>query len=415
MTLPSNPIGIRATPLVDTGSDTHCLVVHRRDLVFDVNALSRQEHRRWRVVPTETAAGVAWSDLADWGELLVDTSVLSGPPAIATDYNAVSVTIDPACLRHARQISVCGPLQRLLTEATSAQRIDGAITTFTGKRIRQRLDETLEIPPLPAAAQRIIALKSDPDYALADLVKVVETDPSIAARIMSWARSAFYSADPPPRSLSDAIMRVLGFDIVMNLALGLCLGGTLRLPARHVTGMPPFWTEAVFTAAAMEALSLRQTGGRDHAGIHYLTGLLASFGTLVLGHVFPPQYEALCHLQEANPDFPAHQLDEHVLSLPRELLAAELFELWGLPPETVTAVREQNRRDYLGEHQPTVRLLQTVQATVRSMLGHGSQTPLITGPVDLKTIGIGERDLHEVSSLLEDSRDALEGLARAVA
>ena len=411
MSIETRETPIRITTLVDAHSSASCTILHRRDWIFDINALCRSEGRAWRVAPASMPEGVTWSDLAATDELLVDAGVMEPKQIQVFDVSTPHLIVPTSSLRSARVVTMSSPVRPAESDTTPAEQISSAVTTFTSRRLRQRLDQTLEIPPLPLAAQKIIALKSNPNYSLADLVKVVETDPSIAAKVMAWACSAFYAADPAPRSLNDAIMRVLGFDLVMNIALGLALAGTLRLPAHQVNGVPPFWTEAVFTAAAMEALGRRQSNGRDQAGLHYLTGLLANFGTLILGHVFPPQYEVLCRLQEANPDVPIHELDHHVLTLSRELLAAEIFALWELPAPTVAAVRHQNDRDYTGEHAEDVRLLQAS----RVMLGYGHHGPGAIAALELEGIGIDEDDLTAVTSLLQDSRDSLEGLARAVA
>lgn len=53
---------------------------------------------------------------------------------------------------------------------------------------------------------------------------MVETDPALAAQVVSWAASPYYASPGKIRSVEDAIVRVLGFDLVINLALGLALG-----------------------------------------------------------------------------------------------------------------------------------------------------------------------------------------------
>ena len=411
MSIENLETSVRITALADAHSSASCTILHRRDWIFDINAFTRAEGRAWHVVPASSPQGISWADIASTDELLVDQAVMDCKQIQVFDDSTTHLVVPTSSIRSARVVTSCSPARPPEDQTTPAERISSAVTTFTGRRLRQRLDQTLEIPPLPLAAQKIIALKSNPNYSLAELVKVVETDPSIAAKVMAWACSAFYAADPAPRSLNDAIMRVLGFDLVMNIALGLALAGTLRLPAHQVNGVPPFWTEAVFTGAAMEALGRRQSNGRDQAGLHYLTGLLANFGTLILGHVFPPQYAVLCRLQEANPDVPINQLDDHVLTLSREMLAAEIFELWELPSATVAAVRHQNDCEYAGEHAEGVRLLQAS----RAMLGYGHYGPDAIASLELESIGIDEEDLSAVSDLLQDSRDSLEGLARAVA
>ena len=98
--------------------------------------------------------------------------------------------------RHARAASVLDFCIDIGAEPTPTQPINdreaviASITAFTELRIRQRLDQTLTIPPLPEATRRILELKADPDFNLRDLTRVVEADPSLSARIMGWANSA---------------------------------------------------------------------------------------------------------------------------------------------------------------------------------------------------------------------------------
>ena len=248
------------------------------------------------------------------------------------------------------------------------QDILSAVDEFTTRRIQARLDETLHIPPLPEAARRIIELQQDPNFDLLDLVKVVETDPAISARIMGWANSALYGAPTPAKTLNDAIMRVLGFDTVFNMALGMAIGNTLNLPDSHVTGANSFWLDAVYTAAATEALAHQVEGEGPSPGTCYLAGLLANFGTLVVGHVFPPQYETICRIQDANPHLHHSHVDQHVLSVNREVIASTLLESWEVPDEVTTAIRFQHVPNYTGEHESIVNILALAQTILTSAL-----------------------------------------------
>ena len=99
--------------------------------------------------------------------------------------------------------------------------ITQAVQAFTARRIQQRLEATIEIPPLAETAQKIIKLRVDPNATIDDITGVVETDPALAAQVVSWAASPYYASPGKIRSVEDAIVRVLGFDLVINLALGL--------------------------------------------------------------------------------------------------------------------------------------------------------------------------------------------------
>lgn len=302
-------------------------------------------------------------------------------------------------------------------EPTSADRdgdlaqIGNTLSRFTSQRMQERLDQTLHIPPLPEAARRIVALQSDPNYDLADLVRIIETDPSIAARIMGWANSAFYNASPAASNISDAVMRVLGFDTVMSMALGMALGQTLRLPDAQVRGLPTFWLEAVFTAAAMEALARQMPAAqRPDSGLCYLTGLLANFGTLVIGHVFPHQYAMICALQEANRHLPHTFIDQHVLQMPREVVTASLLECWSLPEAVSDAIRFQYVSDYSGANGSYAHLLRLTRKLLGS-LGLTDQPPELPEAEELDALGLDQESLGLVMRLLNESGAQLDDLA----
>jgi len=235
--------------------------------------------------------------------------------------------------------------------ANDLDQIFNSIRNFTTLRIKQRLEETLEIPPLPQTAQRIITLRANPDATVSELAAIVESDASLAAQVVSWASSPYYAAPSKIRSVQDAIMRVLGFDLVSNLALGMALGNTLAMPKDCPDGFTPYWQQSVFCSTAVEALvKLMPPAKRPSVGLASLSGLLHNFGYLVLAHTFPPHFASICRYVEANPQISHTAIDHHLLGVTREQISAWLMQLWNMPPEVSVALRFQNESDYEGEH-----------------------------------------------------------------
>jgi HD-like signal output (HDOD) protein/prolyl-tRNA editing enzyme YbaK/EbsC (Cys-tRNA(Pro) deacylase) len=242
------------------------------------------------------------------------------------------------------------PLEADNSNADDIAAITGAITNFAQLRVRQRLEETLELPPLSDTAQRIIKLRVDPNADISDLAQIVETDPSLAAQVVSWAASPYYSAPGKIRSIHDAIVRVLGFDMVLNLALGLALGRTLHLPKDGPNGELPYWQQAVYIAASIEALvTAIPRDSRPSFGMAYLTGLLHNFGALIMAEVFPPYYSQFCRLQEANPHLTPQTIERHLLGISRDQMASTLMDLWSMPEEVVVGLRQQSNPNYQGD------------------------------------------------------------------
>ncbi|UTF58803.1 aminoacyl-tRNA deacylase and HDOD domain-containing protein [Gilvimarinus sp. DA14] len=257
-------------------------------------------------------------------------------------------------------------LEKAQPNEDQIQQIETAVRNFTELRIKQRLEETLELPPLSDTAQRIIKLRVDPDADISDLAQIVSTDPSLAAQVVSWAASPYYSAPGKIKSIHDAIVRVLGFDMVLNLALGLALGKTISLPKDGPDGELQYWQQAVYMAATIEGLvAAIPREQRPSFGMAYLTGLLHNFGALVMAEVFPPYYSQYCRLSEANPHASPQAIERHLIGITRDQIASTLMELWNMPEEVVVGLREQSNPFYQGEHAAYAKLVYVASGLLR--------------------------------------------------
>jgi len=236
--------------------------------------------------------------------------------------------------------------------------INRAVERFTSLRVRQRLDDLLGLPGMSDSMRTIVQLRSNPDAGVDDLVPVVKRDPSLSAQVMGWSSSPYYAAPGKVRSIEDAIIRVLGFDLVINLALGVAMGKVMQLPDDTPRGSIYYWDQALYTATLCERLAAKaQLDERPRPGLAYLSGLLHNFGYLVLAHLFPPHFSRLSRYIEANPHLEQQQIEHEVLHVTREQIGGWLLENWKLPDEVAAAVRFQQAPDLAGEHQVYARLL----------------------------------------------------------
>lgn len=288
--------------------------------------------------------------------------------------------------------------------------VHAAIKQFTPLRIKQRLEETLDLPPLPETARKIIELRVDPNADTAELSKVVEMDPGMAAQVVSWARSPYYGVKGEIKSVEDAVIRVLGFDLVINLALGLALGRTLTVPKEGPNGYAPFWQQAVVTAALMGELArLMPAKERPNTGTAYLCGLLHNFGYLILGHVFPPQFSLVNRHIEANAHINRSLVEKHLIGLSREQVSSLLMQQWRMPEEVVVALRSQHNPNYEGDFSTCANLL---YVAVRSLRSRGFGDGPWEEPSDeiFERLGISAEAAHTVTENLLEKVDDLSEL-----
>ncbi|AYC34858.1 HDOD domain-containing protein [Pseudomonas cavernae] len=289
--------------------------------------------------------------------------------------------------------------------------ISQAVQAFTARRIQQRLEETIEIPPLPETAQRIIKLRVDPNATVDDITGVVETDPALAAQVVSWAASPYYAAPGKIRSVEDAIVRVLGFDLVINLALGLALGKTLSLPKDQPQQATPYWQQAIYTAAAIEGLTRAMPRSlRPESGLTYLAGLLHNFGYLVLAHVFPPHFSLICRHLEVNPHLPHSYVEQHLLGISREQIGAWLMRHWDMPEELACALRFQHDPGYRGANAAYPNLVCLAVSLLRKRgIGAGPQVQI---PQSLyEDLGLSREKAEEALDKVQAAEAALRELA----
>jgi HD-like signal output (HDOD) protein len=91
------------------------------------------------------------------------------------------------------------------------------------------LDRVVEVCPLSATTQRVLALTSGDTASIPEVARVISTDPALAAAVLSVANSAAYGMGKVDR-LEVAVMR-LGLRELHNLAAAMALFAAFRSKA----------------------------------------------------------------------------------------------------------------------------------------------------------------------------------------
>lgn len=224
--------------------------------------------------------------------------------------------------------------------------------------IRGRVQRLTALPPMPPLAVKIIELKYDTHAGANELAKLVELDPALAAQVIRYARSPFFAYRGAVDSIHAAISRVLGFEMVMHLALGLAAARSFRLPMIGPLGLNAFWRHATHSAALVQALVAElPRARRPLPGMSYLAGLLHNIGFLLLGHLFKPEFCLLNTSVADHPELTVREQEQARLGIDHTELGALLLERWNLPEEIVTAVRHHHDPQYQGPHEVYVHLV----------------------------------------------------------
>lgn len=291
--------------------------------------------------------------------------------------------------------------------------------------MKRRIEEIYELPSMPDIAMRILELSKDEDASTDELSKIVQTDPSLSAQTLRYATSSLFGYRGKIDSIQDAIVRVLGFDMTMNMALGITVGKSFRNPTDGPLGMDAFWRHSVACATLTQRLAkMMPAKQRPKTGEVYLSGLLHNFGFLLLGHLFQPEFYLLNKMAAANPDKPITELEQQVLGMGRARDVIEmghaqmgswLMDAWGLPAAVCTTVREHHNEHYEGDNDVYVNLVKVANSLLKRV-GIGDENSEEISQDLLNKLGLNEDDvIAEFESLIESELAEVEAMAHQIA
>ncbi len=289
------------------------------------------------------------------------------------------------------------------------------VTHFLPLRLKQRVEETFDLPAMPELANDIMKLRVNANASARDLAAIVMRDPSLAAQVMSWANSPYYGFSGRIPSLEMAIMRVLGYEMVLNLSLGIVIGRSLNVPREGPLGLKAYWQHSVLCAVLAERLCQRMPAKfRPARGMVYLGGLLHNFGHLLLGHVFPPQFFLVNRFVAANPTVQIDAIERHVLGVTHEEIGAWLMQAWHMPDELITVVRWHHQEEFASPYAVYSNLVLLANRYLKR-LGIGDSASAHVPAAVLAALHLDAADCESEFALLCENRAELENMARALA
>jgi len=217
--------------------------------------------------------------------------------------------------------------------------------------LRAMIGEIKELPPLPGVAARIMKLAADPLADATKLSAIVEMDPMLTTQVIRWASSSLYGYKGKISSVKDAINRVLGYQFVFDLVLGLSALSPLKAPAEGVIGTRFFWTHALASTHLMSALNkLIPSEHKFEEQTVFFVALMHNIGFPLLGDQFKNEFEALSNLAEANPSLSLPKLEKFAFGVDHCELGSWLLKTWNMPSAVVDVVYHHHNPQYRGEN-----------------------------------------------------------------
>lgn len=313
-------------------------------------------------------------------------------------------------LQNAWQGEFSAPISSLTEKKSSKEELNAQISQFTPRRFESRLHENFDLPAMPQMADQLLKLRSNADATVGELAKIIELDPSLSAQLLKWSQSPFYGFKGKIDSVECAIVRVLGFDLVLNLALGLALNRSMKVPMDGPLGLKAYWKFSIYTAALVDQIILQMPiEKRPLRGLAYLAGLLHNFGHLVLAELFPPQHYLLNRYLAVNPDVCMTEIEQHVLGVTHTHIGAWLLQNWGLPKEIIAAVKWHHQEEYVDKDAIYSNLVFTATRILKGFqLGDANNSYIPEALYEI--LSLTEQDIDKAVEKFMSKKDSLDAV-----
>jgi diguanylate cyclase (GGDEF)-like protein/putative nucleotidyltransferase with HDIG domain len=193
-----------------------------------------------------------------------------------------------------------------------------------------------KLPSFPQAAAKLLEASKDEKTCLADLAKIVETDPGISVRVLEIVNSAMYGLKRRITALSEAVV-FLGLDEIKKLAIGMTVFEKLFKSGRaEKFDRLLFWRHCISTAVlSMEIARQTQYPDPEEA---YIAGLLHDIGKVLLDVRGRVNYGDFIAELETSSDLIIEK-ERGIMGLGHDDVGAFFCSLWKLPEKLTLAVR----------------------------------------------------------------------------
>jgi HD-like signal output (HDOD) protein len=214
----------------------------------------------------------------------------------------------------------------------------------TNQDLQRRPLDTDRVPVLPPGVPYLMQTLNDDNLGFREVAQAVEKMPSIAARLLALANSAWSAPATPVLSLDTACSR-LGLQLVRTASIAIAVSQPFN-PARcpAFDGLT-FWSSALMNADAAFWLADRVLG--EQLSVARTAGLLSNLGLVWMAEALPE--ETALALLSASEDAPSGELNISLADhcgLGFDEAGALLAEAWQLPPVLRDAIAHQfDRRD----------------------------------------------------------------------
>lgn len=253
---------------------------------------------------------------------------------VLSSQNELSGAVRAIPVAHQFLLKPCalGALRVAIERATSLSSVLG------NKLLASIVGSVRDLPVLPRTYLALREKLMDPEASARDVVRIVEQDVGISAKILQLVNSALFGVPREIASVSTAVS-YLGIGMMQNLVLS---AEVFRI-FEGMTAIPGFSMEAVHVHSQLTArIAAKIPAPVDIHNAVTVAGMLHDVGKLLMAMKSPKHFaRAVSGAREERR--PLFEVEEELMGVSHAEVGAYLLALWGLPTPVVEAVAHHHR------------------------------------------------------------------------
>ena len=206
---------------------------------------------------------------------------------------------------------------------------------ITREALLHKLADDEAYPSVPSVAVPIIQMANDETTSFNKLAAVIETDPLLAARILTVANSGFYGFRREIKSITHALV-MLGWNAIKMIALGSSILTRMsdadRILFDHSTRVAQI---ARFIAIEANLYKVEEFA---------VVGMLHDFGINILKTHYPNEHAEAVKLAIEN-SVPIHLAEREVFGVDHAIVGGWTLRAWDLPENITESVARHHSFD----------------------------------------------------------------------
>ena len=273
--------------------------------------------------------------------------------------------------------------------------------------ILQRLSYK-QVPVLSPGIPRLLQSLTDDDITFTELSCILEQYPSIAARLIAAANSAWSSPATEITSLEMACSR-LGLNVIRSISIAIAVAAPFdpnRCPGFNAR---QFWSSALLAADGASMLASKSESENMDSATARAAGLMHNLGLLLLADQLPVEvHESIQLLQKEEYDHLSDAL-QFMLGFNHCDAGKLLGEAWKLPPVLVNAMAY-----HIVEADPDIPATKSaslIKLTVSMIYSMQNSLPWSIPKQLLESLQISQSDASAIFKRLAKQQEKIEEMA----